>query len=70
MSEPVWNGKYPCQNYGNRDKDYSFCSKCPEKIVEACSILTLEKWIKTPIDIITARGNKVTVGAKTTGKRY
>ncbi len=64
MSEPYFNGKYPCNNYGNRQNDYSFCKPCPEKICEGCSIETLSKALsKTkrdfPITFETTSGNKV-----------
>lgn len=57
--EPSFNGEYPCNNYGNRLKDYSFCKPCPDKIVESCSIITLEKHLGKAVDVITTKGNKI-----------
>jgi hypothetical protein len=60
--EPKWDGRYPCQSYGKRMRDYSFCDSCPEKVCVACSMLTLELVLKQKVDLITPSGNKVTIG--------
>lgn len=38
--EPIWNGKYPCQNYGTRMNGFSYCEACPDKTSANCTILT------------------------------
>jgi len=48
--------KYPCCDFGKREKSYDKCESCPEEILVNCSISSLEQSL--PMSRFVDRGER------------